>query len=79
MSLINKKVSEIIEKLKTFAVGDSEIELKTMLDYFNTIFSSFDKEKESKDIFRENIKKFNFYLSLNIKNIFILFSFSLKL
>ena len=54
---INKKVSEIIEKLKTFEVGESEIELKTMLDYFNTIFSSFDKEKESKDIFRENIKK----------------------
>ena len=54
---INKKVQEIIEKLKTFEVGDSEIELKTMLDYFNTIFTSFDKEKESKDIFRENIKK----------------------
>ena len=54
---INKKVSEIIEKLKKFEVGNSEIELKTMLDYFNTIFSNFDKEKESKDIFRENIKK----------------------
>lgn len=54
---ISKKVADIIEKLKTFTVGNSEIELKTMLDYFNTIFSSFDKEKESKDIFRENIKK----------------------
>lgn len=54
---INKKVSEIIEKLQIFEIGNSEIELKTMLDYFNTIFSSFDKEKESKDIFRENIKK----------------------
>ena len=54
---IDKKVTEIIEKLKTFELGDSEIELKTMLDYFNTIFTNFDKEKESKDIFRENIKK----------------------
>ncbi|MBQ2872373.1 MAG: septation ring formation regulator EzrA [Bacilli bacterium] len=54
---INKKVSDIIEKLKLFKIENSEIELKTMLDYFNTIFSSFDKEKESKDIFRENIKK----------------------
>jgi len=54
---IDKKVNDIIEKLKTFEIGDSEIELKTMLDYFNTIFTSFDKEKESKDIFRENIKK----------------------
>ena len=54
---ISKKVESIIEKLKNFEVGDSEIELKTMLEYFNTIFTSFDKEKESKDIFRENIKK----------------------
>jgi len=54
---INNKVENIIEKLKVFEIGNSEIELKTMLDYFNTIFSNFDKEKESKDIFRENIKK----------------------
>ena len=54
---IDKKVNEIIEKLKIFEIENSEIELKTMLDYFNTIFSNFDKEKESKDIFRENIKK----------------------
>ena len=54
---INNKVDNVIEKLKVFEIGNSEIELKTMLDYFNTIFSNFDKEKESKDIFRENIKK----------------------
>lgn len=54
---IDKNVSNIIENLKTFEIGNSEIELKTMLDYFNTIFTSFEKEKESKDIFRENIKK----------------------
>ena len=54
---INNKTNNIIEKLKVFDVENTEIELKTMLDYFNTIFSSFDKEKESKDIFRENIKK----------------------
>ena len=54
---INKKTNDIVDKLKLFEVENSEIELKTMLDYFNTIFSNFDKEKESKDIFRENIKK----------------------
>ena len=54
---IEKKVSNIIEKLKIFEIENSEIELKTMLEYFNTIFSNFDKERESKDIFRENIKK----------------------
>ena len=54
---ITNKTNNIIEKLKKFDTENTEIELKTMLEYFNTIFSSFDKEKESKDIFRENIKK----------------------
>ena len=43
--------------MKNFELDNTEIELKTILEYFNTIFNSFDKEKESKDIFRENIKK----------------------
>ena len=54
---INKKTEDIITKLQKFETENTEIELKTMLEYFNTIFSSFDKERESKDIFRENIKK----------------------
>ena len=54
---IEDKTNKIIEDLKLFKLGNADIELKTMLEYFNTIFSSFDKERESKDIFRENIKK----------------------
>ena len=54
---IQDKVSAIIEQMKTFDLTNADIELKTMLEYFNTIFNSFDKERESKDIFRENIKK----------------------
>jgi len=54
---INTKVATILEKLQTFELENADIELKTMLEYFNKIFNSFDKERESKDIFRENIKK----------------------
>lgn len=54
---IQNKVTAIIEQMKTFNLENADIELKTMLEYFNTIFNSFDKERESKDIFRENIKK----------------------
>ena len=54
---IEDKTNKIIEELKKFNIGNADIELKTMLEYFNTIFTSFDKERESKDIFRENIKK----------------------
>lgn len=54
---IEDKTSHIIDDLKDFKLDNADIELKTMLEYFNTIFNSFDKEKEYKEIFRENIKK----------------------
>ena len=54
---IQNKVAVIIENMKKFNLENADIELKTMLEYFNTIFNSFDKERESKDIFRENIRK----------------------
>lgn len=59
---IRKKCQDIIENLKKFVIGDSSLELKTMLDYLNSIFVSFDKEKESKDIFRENCKTLKYKL-----------------
>ena len=54
---IKEKVAKIIDNLKEFKLDNADIELKTILEYFNTMFNSFDKERESKDIFRENIKK----------------------
>ena len=54
---IEDKIDTIINNLKKFNIDNADIELKTMLEYFNTIFNSFDKERESKDIFREEIKK----------------------
>lgn len=54
---IENKVANILESMKSFKLENADIELKTMIEYFNTIFNSFDKERESKEIFRENIKK----------------------
>ncbi len=54
---IREKIDHIIDNLKEFKIADADIELKTILEYFNTIFNTFDKEKECKEIFRENIKK----------------------
>ena len=54
---IKNKVNDIIEDMKVFKLEHADVELKTMLEYFNTVFRSFDKEREAKDIFRENIKK----------------------
>ena len=54
---IENKVNNIINNLKEFKIDNADIELKTILEYFNTIFNSFDKERDYKEIFRENIKK----------------------
>ena len=54
---IQEKVANILDNLKEFKIDNADIALKTILEYFNTIFSSFDKEREYKEIFRENIKK----------------------
>ena len=54
---IKDKVNIIIEKLKKLDLGDSIIELKTFIEYFNILYNDFDKEKESKDIFRQDIKE----------------------
>ena len=54
---IQSKVEKIINNLKKFNLENADIELKTILEYFNSVFNSFDKEREAKDIFRENLKK----------------------
>ena len=54
---IEEKINNIIINLKEFKINNADIELKTMLEYFNTIFNSFDKERENRELFKENIKK----------------------
>ena len=56
VSEIRTKINNIMDSLKNLEIGEAEVELKTILDYFNSLFNDFDKEKESKDMFRENIK-----------------------
>jgi len=56
VSEIRTKINRIMDTLKDLELSDAEVELKTILDYFNSLFLDFDKEKECKDIFKENIK-----------------------
>lgn len=53
---IKEKIAKIIEELKKLNIGESKIELRTMLEYFDTLYNDFDKEKECKDLFKENTK-----------------------
>lgn len=49
-----------MENLKKLELGESIIELKTFIEYFNELYNDFDKEKECKDLFRQNIKDFSY-------------------
>lgn len=62
LSEIDKKTKGIMERLEKLQMQDADIELKTILEYFNTLFRDFDKERECKDNFKEGCKKFRYKL-----------------
>ena len=57
---IKNKIDNIMENLKKLELGESIIELKTFIEYFNELYNDFYKEKECKDLFRQNIKDFSY-------------------
>ena len=59
---IKSKIENIVERLKNLDMEDSSIELKTMLDYFNSLYNDFEKEKECKDEFKANAKNLKYKL-----------------
>lgn len=53
----DKKIQDVFAKLNVLNVEDSIFEFKTMLDYFDSIYNDFDKEKQSRIIFEEYVRK----------------------
>ncbi len=47
----NKKITDIFQRLNVLNIEDSTFELKTMLDYFDSLYNDFDKEKIARKIF----------------------------
>lgn len=52
----NKKIQDIFQRLNVLNLEDSVFELKTMLDYFESLYNDFDKEKIAKRIFEDYIR-----------------------
>lgn len=65
---IKTKIDNIMDNLKKLELGESIIELKTFIEYFNDLYNDFDKEKECKDLFRQNIKELGYRID-NINKI----------
>ena len=49
----NKKIQDVFSRLNVLNVVDSVFELKTMLDYFDSLYNDFDKERISKKIYED--------------------------
>ncbi len=49
----NKKISDIFQRLNVLNLEDSIFELKTILDYFESIENDFDKERMAKKLFED--------------------------
>ncbi len=49
----NKKIQDIFQRLNVLNIEDSLFELKTMHDYFDSLYNDFDKEKVSKKIYED--------------------------
>jgi len=62
----NKKIDDIIKRAKLLNLEDSLFELKVLVDYFDTLFNDFEREKiekenyiNSNEIFKKKLEKTN--------------------
>lgn len=51
MTESNKKIADIFQRLNVLNIEDSTFELKTMTDYFDSLYNDFDKERIARKIF----------------------------
>ncbi|MDD4282597.1 MAG: septation ring formation regulator EzrA, partial [Bacilli bacterium] len=58
----NKKIEDIIGRLKVLNLEDSLFELKVLLDYFDSLFNDFEKEKSNRSIYEETKDNFKYKL-----------------
>lgn len=54
----NKKISDILDRAKVLNLEDSLFELKVLLDYFDSLFADFEKEKVNRSIYEEANRNF---------------------
>ena len=59
----NKKIIDIFQRLNDLDVEDSLFELKTMHDYFDSLYNDFENEKVSKRLFDDYMRSIGIKLS----------------
>ena len=56
---INKKMEEIVNRTEKLDMNESLMELKVLLEYFDTLYNDFDKERTSRKVYEEKVLSFN--------------------
>ncbi len=64
----NKKIKDIVDRLKILNIEDSLLELKVLMEYFDGVFKDLDKEKINKNTYEELNKNFASKLD-NVNNL----------
>lgn len=59
ISEANKKISDIMDRTRVLNLEDSLFELKVLLDYFDSLYTDFEKEKNDRHIYEELISCFD--------------------
>ena len=54
----NKKINDIMDRARILNMEDSVLELKVLLDYFDSIYNDFEKEKVCRKTYEETNKSF---------------------
>ena len=54
----NKKVKNILDRVKVLNLEDVVFELKTIINYYDSLYEDFESEKAAKKTFDDNIKSF---------------------
>ncbi len=58
VSEANKKLNDIMDRTKVLNLEDSLFELKVLLDYFDSLFNDFEREKSDRRIYEELVDSF---------------------
>ena len=53
-----KKVKNILDRVKVLNLEDVTFELKTIINYYDSLYNDFEYEKSCKNTFESNIKTF---------------------
>jgi septation ring formation regulator len=63
ISETNKKLSDILDRVKVLNLEDVVFELKTIISYFDSLYNDFEKEKLAKTKFDDDMKSFDYKLA----------------